>query len=156
MAILDKLTEFGDAFDITESAGTYNLTNQIDTGSVVRDLGAGEPLYLIISVATGIKVASSTGTLQFKLVSDASADIATDGSASVHFATAAFATSSTAIAAGTVLACVPLPMAGATAYERYLGVQAVVGTTAISEGAVDAYLSPTPVGGYKSYPDATN
>jgi len=47
MAILDKLNEFGDAFDITESAGTYNLTNQIDTGSVVRDLGIGEPLFLV-------------------------------------------------------------------------------------------------------------
>lgn len=155
MAILDKLNEFGDAFDITESAGTYNLTNQIDTGSVVRDLGIGEPLFLVISAASDIK-AGSAGTLAFKLVSDASASIATDGTASVHFASGSFVTGTTAIPAGTIFACVALPHAGATAYERYLGVQAVIGTAAITEGTVDAYLTNVPVGGYKSYPDATN
>ena len=155
MAIFDRLTEFADAVSVAASAGTANIGNQIDTGTVVRDIGNGEPLYLVISVATGITTEDTAGTIQFKLVSDASASIATDGSASEHFATKAFVTGSTAIPVGTVLACVPLPMVG-VAYERYLGVQAVVAGATTNAGAIDAYLSMTPVGGWKAYPDATN
>lgn len=155
MAIMDKLNEFADAASVAMAAGTANLTNQIDT-SVVRDIGNGEPLYLVISVATGIATGGSAGTIQFALVSDDTASIATNGTQTTHILTKAFATSGTAIAAGTVLACVPLPLGVAAAYERYMGVQVIVGTTTTTAGAVDAYLTPSPVGGWKAYADATN
>ena len=62
--ILDKFGEFCDAVACnTGAAGTYLLGSQIDIGAV-RDVGNGEELYLVISVDTGIKLGSSTGTIR--------------------------------------------------------------------------------------------
>lgn len=140
--ILDERSEFCDATSLnTGAAGTYNLGDIYDTqmaSTSPNDLGLGEALWLVVRVATGITVASSTGTVQVKLVSDATTTIATDGSATQHVASAAVATSTTAIAAGTVLLAVALPSG---TYERYLAIQQVTGTTAINAGAVDAFLT---------------
>lgn len=151
--ILDERTEFADATAAnTGAAGTYNVGDIIDLGGVANYPGEGEPIYLVISVATGITVASSTGTLVFKLVSDATTTIATDGTATQHISSGSFATSTTAIAAGTVLLCVALPQG---AYERYMAVQQVTGTTAINAGAVDAFLTMDP-SRWRPHADAVN
>lgn len=146
--ILDSRNEFCDATSLnTGAAGTYLLGNQIDlnpNGGALTpgQIGATDDVYLVISVQTGITVASGTGTVQFLLASDASASIATDGSATVHMMTKAFATSTTAIAAGTVLAVIELPKS--FSYERYLGILQVTGTTAINAGKIDAFLTSDP------------
>lgn len=144
--VLDKFGEFCDAIACnTGAAGTYLLGSQIDIGAV-RDVGNGEELYLVISVDTGIKLASSTGTISFSLASDDSASISTSTS-TIHFTTPAYATSATTdastLAAGTVLAVVALPWEG-NAYERYLGILQNTGTTAISAGKINAFLTKTP------------
>lgn len=150
--ILDERTEFCDAVALnTGAAGTYLLGDQIDLG-VARDIGAGQPLYLVVTVDTGITVGTGTGTVSFSLASDASAAIATDGSATVHATSAAWATSTTAIPAGTVLFAVALPMQGTT-YERYLGILQSTGTTAINAGKINAFLTHD-VAKYKAYADA--
>lgn len=150
--ILDERTEFCDAVSLnTGAAGTYLLGDQIDLG-VARDIGAGQPLYLVVTVDTGITVASSTGTVSFSLASDASAAIATNGTATVHATSAAWATSTTAIPAGTVLFAVALPMEGAV-YERYLGILQTTGSTAINAGKINAFLTHD-VAKYKAYADA--
>lgn len=150
--ILDERTEFCDAVALnTGAAGTYLLGDQIDLG-VARDIGAGQPLYLVVTVDTGITVASSTGTVSFSLASDDSASIATNGTATVHATSAAWATSTTAIPAGTVLFAVALPMQGTT-YERYLGILQTTGTTAINAGKINAFLTHD-VAKYKAYADA--
>lgn len=153
--LLDKRTEFADAVALnTGAAGTYLIGSQIDI-SEARDIGNGSPLYLVVTVATGIEVASSTGTVAFKLASDDSAAISTTTS-TVHFTSPEFATSTTTdtttLAAGTVLFAVALPMEG-NAYERYLGILQVTGTTAISAGAINAFLT-TDVQKWKAYADA--
>jgi hypothetical protein len=153
--ILDERTEFCDAQALnTGAAGTYNLGDQIDLGLAGRGVGQpGDQLYLVLQVSTGIEVASSTGTVQFQLVSDDSASIATNGTQSIHLQTQAFATSTTTdtttLKAGTVLGVFALPIEGVV-YERYLGVQQVTGTTAISAGAINAFLTPTPAA-WKAY-----
>jgi len=140
--ILDERTEFCDATALnTGAAGSYLLGDQIDLTKTTSDPGNGEPVYLVITVDTGITVASSTGTVSFTLASDAAAAIAVDGSATAHFTTASFATSTTAIPAGTVLACVPLPFG---TYERYLGIFQTTGTTAINAGKINAFLTHDP------------
>lgn len=150
--ILDERTEFCDAVALnTGAAGTYLLGDQIDLG-VARDIGAGQPLYLVVTVDTGITVATSTGTVSFSLASDDSASIATNGTATVHATSAAWATSTTAIPAGTVLFAVALPMEGAV-YERYLGILQTTGTTAINAGKINAFLTHD-VAKYKAYADA--
>ena len=152
--ILDERTEFCDAQSLnTGAAGTYNLGDQIDLGVAGRGIGQpGDQLYLVLQVATGI-TAGSAGTVQFQLSSDDSGTLATNGTQSIHLQTRAFTTGTgtgtTTLKAGTVLGVFALPIEGVT-YERYLGVQQVTGTAAITAGAIDAFITPTPAA-WKSY-----
>ena len=131
--IIDARNEFCDAVALnTGGAGTYLVGSQIDL-SVARDLGNGEAPYLVITVDTLPTSANSTATAQFTLASDASASIATNGSASVHLVTKAFAISE--MAAGTMLAAIKLPIEG-VAYERYLGILQTTGTEAFTAGKI--------------------
>lgn len=144
--ILDKRNEFCDATALnTGGAGTYLIGDQIDLGAA-RDVGNGQPVYLVITVDT-LPTSGGSATAQFSLASDASASIATDGSASVHLQTKAFAISE--MAAGTVLAAIALPMEG-VAYERYLGILQTTGTAAFTGGKINAFLTHD-VAKWKSY-----
>lgn len=146
--ILDKLNEFCDATALnTGGAATYLIGDQIDlagmtTAGTVFDPGISpDGLWLVLQVDTAITTAGSAGTVAFSLASDASASIATNGTASVHFTTKSYTTGSTAIPAGTVLACVKLP---SDSYERYLGILQTTGTTALNAGKINAFLTQTP------------
>lgn len=150
--ILDKRTEFCDAVSLnTGAAGTYNLGDVIDLGAVSpsRDLGGDMALYLVITVDTGITTAGTAGTVAFQLISDAQDAPLTNGTQTVHAVSRAFVTGATAIAAGTVLFAVQLPMEGAV-YERYLGVQQITGTTALNAGKINAFLTED-VARWKAY-----
>src|SRR5207244_2827448 len=102
-----------DATSVAAVAGTALIGNVVDL-ETARDIGNGEPLYLVITTDTEIITGGSAGTIVFKLASDAQAAIATDGSATVHYATAAFVTDDAAandaqLNAGGVIAVVSLP-----------------------------------------------
>lgn len=148
MAILDERTEFCDAQSLnTGAAATYNIGDQVDLGFDGRGIGeAGDNLYLVIQVATGI-TAGSAGTVKFQLASDSTSTLATNGTQSIHLETRAFTTGTgtgtTTLKPGTVLGVFAIPIEGVV-YERYLGVQQVTGTAALTAGAVDAFLTPTP------------
>jgi hypothetical protein len=145
--ILDKRNEFCDAVALnTGAAGTYLVGDQIDLGAVARDVGNGEPMFLVITVDT-LPTSAGAATAQFQLASDASAAIATNGTATVHLETKAFAISE--MAAGTMLAAIALPLEG-VAYERYLGVLQVTGTAAFTGGKINAFLTHD-VAKWKSY-----
>ena len=147
--ILDARNEFCDATALnTGGAGTYLIGSQIDL-SVARDIGSGEAPYLVITVDT-LPTSGGSATATFTLASDSSASVATDGSASVHYVTKAFAISE--MAAGTVLACVKLPAEG-VAYERYLGILQTTGTAAFTGGKVNAFLT-CDAAKWKAYADA--
>jgi hypothetical protein len=144
--ILDKRNEFCDAVALnTGAAGTYLVGDQIDLG-VARDMGNGEPMYLVITVDT-LPTSAGAATAQFQLASDASASIATNGTATVHLETKAFAISE--MAAGTMLAAIALPLEG-VAYERYLGILQITGTAAFTAGKINAFLTHD-VAKWKSY-----
>jgi hypothetical protein len=146
--IMDELLEFGDGFDLTETTGTYLLTNQIDLQETGRDISNGQPMYLVIQIDTAVSGTSST--VNFRLRSDSTAAIhATTSSA--HYETGAIA-EATLVAGYTIV--IPLSK-GVAEFERYLGVQAVIGTATISAGTCSAFLTFDPHG-WKSYPDATN
>ncbi len=148
--ILDTFNEFCDATALnTGAAASYLLGNQIDLGAVPRDIGVGEPLYLVIQVATAI-TAAATGTLQLHLASDAAAAM-TPATATKHFSTTAL-DAAAGIAAGTVLAVVAVPMEGPV-YERYLGIVQTTGVAAMTAGAINAFLTRD-VAKWKAYPDA--
>ncbi len=152
--ILDELTEFADAVSVAAAASTINVGDVIDLGATARDVGNGEPLYLVITVDTEIITGGTAGTINFKLVSDSTATPAVDGSATVHFQSRDFVTddaaaNDAALNAGSTVVAVALPMEGQV-YERYLGVQATIGTTTVTAGAINAFLTPD-VARWKSY-----
>lgn len=162
MAILDKLLEIADEYNIADpgTAGTVLLPNQIPL-SVARDIGNGQPVYLVIAVgSTEIITGGSAGSLAFRLVSDDTAAIHAT-TCSKHMETQAFVTddaaaNDAALSAGKILYCGALPLDGGEPYETFLGVQAVIATTTITEGTLNVWLSLTPVHSPRSYPDAVN
>lgn len=154
--ILDERNEFADAVSVAAGAGTALIGDVIDLGSVSRDIGMGEPLYLVIQTDTEIITGGAAGTIKFQLASDAQAAIATDGSASIHFDTGTFVTDDAAansaqLNAGGVIACIPLPTEGVV-YERYLGILAVIATTTVTAGKINAFLTKNPAR-YRAYAD---
>ena len=157
--ILDERNEFCDNTSVALTAGAswQNVGDQIPLG-VARDIGSGEPLYLVVAVgSTGIKVGANTGTVAFRLASDDS-DTIHASTSTVHVVSPTFATSTTSDAgvlkAGTPLLIVALPMEG-NAYETYLGIQALVSTENTTAGTVNAFLTHD-VAKWKAYADATN
>jgi hypothetical protein len=151
--ILDNTLEFADAVSVAASAGTANIGDVIDL-SVARDVGNGEPMYLVISVDTEIITGGSAGTIAFQLVSDSTDTIATNGTQTVHFKSRDFVTddaaaNDAALSAGAFPVIVALPMEG-QAYERYLAVQAVIATTTVTAGKINAFLTHD-VSKWKSY-----
>ena len=154
--IIDKRNEFADAIAVDGAAGTALIGDVIDL-EALRDIGNGQTVYLVMTVDTSIITGGVAGTITFALASDAQAAIATDGSATVHFQTKAFVTDDAALNeldAGDTIAVVALPLEG-VAYERYLGILATIATTAVTAGAISAFLTMDPHG-WKAYPDAVN
>ena len=144
--ILDERTEFCDATALnTGAAGTYLIGDQIDLGTA-RDVGTGEQLYLVITVDTQ-PTSAGAATAQFTLASGDTANIATNGTASVHFQTKAFSIAE--MTAGAVLAAVALPIEG-VAYKRFLGILQTTGTAAFTGGKINAFLTPD-VAKWKKY-----
>lgn len=135
--ILDKLNEFADATALnTGAAGGYLIGNQIDLGLNDRDVGNGEPLYLVIQVDTAI-TAGASGTVAFSLASDATAVI-NPAASTKHLTTPVF-TVGAGIAAGTVLYAGAIPSDG-NAYKQFLGIVQTTGVAAVTAGAVSAFL----------------
>jgi len=156
--ILDKRLEFADATSVAAAAGTALIGNVIDM-EVVRDVGNGQPVYCVITVDTEIITGGNAGTIRFELVSDSTASIATDGTASIHWASDLFVTDDSAandtiMNAGQQIACFALPTEGKV-YERYLGILAVIATTTVTAGKINAFLT-LDGHGWKSYADASN
>lgn len=149
--ILDERTEFADATAINTGApATFNIGDVIDM-TVARDIGAGQPIYLVVQVATTV-TSGGAATIQVQLASDSTSSIATNGTQTIHFTSKAFALAD--MTAGAVLAKVAIPMEDPD-YERFLGVQTVVGTAAVTAGALDAFLV-LDARRWEAYPDAVN
>jgi hypothetical protein len=154
--IMDERTEFADAVSVAAAASTALIGSQIDIGSIGIDLGESSDLWFVITVATEIITGGTAGTIQFKLASDSTAAIDTGGAATDHFASALFVTDDAnanddVLNAGGMPVKVKLP---AGDYERFLGVLCVIGTTTVTAGAINAFLTPN-AGKVKHYADAS-
>lgn len=139
--IMDESLEFADAATAT-ATGTANFGDVIDLGTgSATDPGHGETVYLVVMVATTVTSAGAA-TVAFQLASDSSTSLATNGTQTIHFTSAAIGKAS--LTAGTQVLCVPLPSGDLSAYERYLGCQIIIGTAALTAGAFDAFLTKDP------------
>jgi type 1 fimbria pilin len=95
--------------------------------------------------------------VRFQVVSDSVSTPATDGSQTIHVQSDDYAIADLTVGKQFSF---PLPSGDSnapndTGYERYIGVQAVVGTAALTAGAINAFLTFEP-SIWKSYPDAQN
>lgn len=139
--ILDERTEFCDAVAVNTGApGTYLLGDQVDLGKA-NNVGTGDYDEFVITVDTAVTGGGST-TLEFQLVSDAQAAVATDGSATVHWRSGAIPVAQ--LTAGKTVARVKLPKG--FDYERYLGVLQVTGGAAATAGKINAFITPASAG----------
>jgi len=149
---MDDRLEFADATSVgTPNNSTVNVGDIIDTGSVSRDIGNGEQMYLVVTVDTAI-TSGGAATCEFKLVSDATTTIAVDGTATEHV-------TSDSIPKATLVAgykmVMPLSSVNPT-YERYLAFQIEeTAGQALTAGNVNAFLTLDPHG-WTSYNDAAN
>lgn len=144
--IMDETLEIADAVSIAGAAATALVGDQID----LRQVSGAEifdSLFLVIQI--NVAVAGGTSA-QFTLASDAAAAIATDGSATVHWASRIFPVAELPLGRRII---VPLP-GGIPVTERYLGLLVTrVGT--LSAGTIDAFLT-TDAQRWQAFPDAVN
>jgi len=148
--ILDERTELADAAAIALNIGNAIAPNTdvIDTGStnVLKDLGNGKPVWLVLNVDTAF--VGATATIQFQLASDSTANLAT--SKTVHIDTGAIAVATWA-AGYTKIYALPVE----ATYEQYVGLWMTVATANVTAGKLNAFLT-TDVAKWKAYSDATN
>lgn len=146
--ILDERNEFCDATALnTGGAGSYLVGDVIDLGVDGLNVGISDDIWCVIQVdTTATSGGSATGA--FHLASDAAAAIATDGSATYHFSTAAIAVAT--LVAGYQIAMFKLP---AGTYERYLGILQTTAVAAFTAGKINAFLT-SGVAAQKAYANA--
>ena len=156
MTMTDTLATFCTATSVAASATTTTrIGSQIDLQTTTSQVGVGQPIYLVIVTTTEIITGGTAGVITFKLASDSSASVATDGSATDLIVTRSYVTDDSAanspqLNAGGVIHCGPLPaMSGG---ERYLGLLCVTTTTTTTVGAVSAFLTTDP-SAYMAYPN---
>jgi hypothetical protein len=139
---MDSNLEFADAESVgTPNNTTVNVGDIIDT-SVIRDVGAGQPLYLVITIDTAV-TSGGSAKVAFLMVSDSSTTIATDATATKHIETDDIAVAS--LIAGYTMV-VPLSSVN-PAYERYLAFQVKeTAGQALTAGKVNAFLTLDPHG----------
>jgi hypothetical protein len=150
--ILDERTEFFDAVNCQNEAGSDLIGDVIDLGIANRDPGNGQPLYLVIVVDTAADGGAGTnGTTAFQLASDSIAAVAVDGSQTIHFTSKPHVL--TDLTAGATFVF-PLPVSGLD-YERYLGVQTVQAVEGEDALVASAFLTLDPTG-WRAMADAAN
>lgn len=131
---VDSLAQFSDAQAVTATAISENVMD-LGASPTTRDIGNGQPVYLVVQTQTTATDTGSDATLTITLESDSTADLAT--SATVHYSSGAIAFADFATA-GTQFVAVALPMGD---YERYLGVRFTVAAGPLTAGNFDAFLT---------------
>ena len=131
---IDKLTEFADGMALNGAAGRALAPGVIDLRGGNFSPGGARNLYCVIALTAA---GTGTGPVEFQLVSDAQAAIATDGSATVFASTGQIATAALTVGWARTLA---LPL-GST--ERYFGL-IVNRVGAMTGGVLDAFLTLDP------------
>lgn len=134
MAILDRLL----TFSLNQAVTADAISDVIDRGAnapVLANFSPGFAGDMFLVIQTGTAFAGAT-SLEVRLVSDSTADLAT--SPTVHVSTGAIPGAQ--LTANKVLAVLPVPPGD---YERYVGLQ-YDGTGTITAGTIKAHLTNAP------------
>ncbi len=149
---LDARSSFASA----SSAATTGLAatvvgSQIDLGSVGRDLGVGQPVYLVAKVDSSIIGTTGAGSFTLQLVT--ATDAALTGSPVTVATSPSFVTNTTAQSgstAGSVLWNLIIPT---LPLKQYLGIKIVPVTYNVSSGSLSCFLTETRPTSFQHYPD---
>ncbi len=130
--ILDERNEFCDATATALNATNAIIGDVIDLGATptLRDIGNGEPVYLVIQVDTAF---TGAGNVTFDLVSDSAAALTT--SKTTHVSTGAIDYATWA-AGYTKIYALPVE----ATYERYLGLWETTSGN-LTGGKINAFLT---------------
>ncbi len=140
---VDSQLRFSNAQAVTSAAGS---THTVDLGAV-RDIGTGEPLYLVVQVATALTDGgSNTGTV-VALEGDSSTSFTPDGTVDCF-------TFAQAAAAG-VTKIMRLSPGSAPLQYQYIRVKYSPAGASLTGGAFTAFLTHD-VQAYVSYADGIN
>lgn len=137
---VDSQLLFSDAQAITAAAAS---TNSIDLGAV-RDIGTGEPLYVVCSVDVAFTDTGSDSTLAVTIEGDSTTTFTPDGSDALFTFSALSAVGTTKIARLSP---------GMASNFRYIQLRYTPGGGNLTTGSVTAFLT-TNIDKYTSYADA--
>lgn len=138
---MDSQNLFSDAQAITAAAGS---TNTIDLGAV-RDIGTGQPLYVVVSVDVAFTDSGSNSTLTVALEGDSTTTITPDGTHNLF--------TIPALAAAGAVYYAPIPPGSAPANYQYIRLLYTPNNGDLTTGTVTAFLT-TDIQKYVSYADA--
>lgn len=144
--IIDKLTEFCDGTSAILAVGNAvigNVVPRTNALNALKDIGTGEPVYLVLQVTTTF--VGATATVAFDLRSDTTAATAT--SPVTHYTTGALAVG-TWVEGYTKVIALPLEKT----YKDYLKIWETVATANITDGAINAFLTHD-VSRWRAYAD---
>ena len=141
--LLDLLSTFNNDTALTATA----ISDVIDLGAspTLRNLGAGQPIYLVGHVGTTF-TAAGAATLDSILDSDSTADLATSATTHITIPQIAVAT----LVSGYSIIKQALPIE--ETYERFLGMRNTVGTGPFTAGKLTFSLTDRPEA-YTTLPD---
>ena len=128
--------------DLSQVVGTYNSESIVDLGTA-RDIGEGEPLYIVFTVTEAF--AGATATVAMNCVVSAAAALSTPTSVG---SIAATAVASLTLGAQFVVRINPLV---ASLGLRYLGVIYTIATATTTAGTMTAHVVTNFLDGKKFY-----
>lgn len=137
---VDSQFRFSNAQAVTAAAAS---TDSVDLGAA-RDLGTGEPLYIVCSVVTAMTDTGSDSSVTVTLEGDSSSTFTPDGVETLFTFPAASAVGTTRIAR--------LDPAGAASVFRYLQLRYTPANGNLTTGSFTAFLTSN-VDRYVSYAD---
>ncbi len=159
--ILDERNEFADAVSVAAADSTAVIGDVIDldpaytSPNTTQNLGLSD-LWVVIQTDTEIITGGSAGTIQFYVVSDSLATLGAGvlADCTQHLTSGSLVTDDSAandakLNAGGYILVAKLPSGS---YERYLGILATVGTTTVTAGKINAFLTSDPAL-YRAYAD---
>ena len=119
--------------DLSQAQGAYYSTKALDL-SVVRDIGKGNPLYLVIVVDEAFDSSGGAATVVFSLISNDSTTLSS--SPTTILSTPALGEA--VLTQGRAPIVIPIPMGIA---EQYIGVMYTIGGETTTAGTVSAFIA---------------
>ncbi len=135
--LIDYNAQFCDADTITATVANAIVGDVYDTGSAptTKNLDAAKPMYLVINIDEAV-TSDGNATVEFTLLSDSTADLAT--SATTHWRSGDIPKATLALGYKLVA---PLPPGK---YERYMGIFAQTKVQTLTKGKCSACLTMNP------------